>query len=411
MIVFRLLVIIGVGYPLYQDEQAKFTCDTMQPGCSNVCYDAFFPISHCRFGFVQAIVLCLPLAMFIIYVAHRVPMQDAKESSVQCPRNPAETPSSRKLPVGRASLTGKSFGTNLHLEDSNGETMAINEELRIKQRTLNFCEAYLLQLLLRTLLEVGFGVGQYYLFGFFVPNRFVCSSYPCANRVTCYPSRPTEKMLLVNFMFGVTVFSVLLNVVDLIYVIKLAVKQSRKNRLQMQTFYQEESYHDIPSDTHELPEHKVVQEYETRVRERRESVASAGSEATSCKAGQGEGTFARSEVQPGDVALSNTNSNNTHLTVIPSSSASVAGSPDRIGSKLALGVGEQGAAGHPFSGYTARLPDQQGSRLRQHTLQKPTESPSNNNQLLEEYRLVHMRVTDNQSNCSNGSRRKKSEWV
>ncbi|XP_041039866.1 gap junction delta-4 protein [Carcharodon carcharias] len=407
MVVFRLLVIIGVGYPLYQDEQTKFTCDTMQPGCSNVCYDAFFPISHCRFWFVQATALCLPLAMFIMYVAHRVPTQNAKESSLQCPQSLAETSSIRKVPVGRASLTRKSSETNFHLEGSHGETKAVNEEVRIRQRILNFCEAYVLQLLLRTLLEVGFGVGQYYLFGFFVPNKFVCSSYPCANRVTCYPSRPTEKTLLVNFMFGVTAFSLLLNFVDLIYVIKQAVKQSKKNKLKMKSFYHEESYHDIPSDTRELPEHKLVQEYEMRARERRESVASSCSEAKSCKSGQEEGTFTRSEVQSEDVALSNTNSNNTHLTTITSSSAFMGGSPDRSGSKLVLCDGEQETPARSFS----RCTDQQGSRLRQHALpNRPAESPSSNNQLLE-YRLVHMRVTDCQSNCSKDSRRKKSEWV
>ncbi|XP_067907964.1 gap junction delta-2 protein [Heterodontus francisci] len=394
MVLFRLFVIIGVGYPLYQDEQTKFTCDTMQPGCSNVCYDAFFPISHCRFWFVQAMALCLPLAIFIMYVAHRVPMQNAKESSLQCPQNLAET--------------RKSCETNLHLEDSHGETKAVNEDLRI--RILNFCEAYVLQLLLRTLLEAGFGVGQYYLFGFFVPNKFVCSSSPCANRVTCYPSRPTEKTLLVNFMFGITAFSFLLNFVDLIYVIKHAVKQSKKNKLLMKNFYQEESYHDIPSDTRELPEPKVVQEYEMRVRERRESGTSAGSEA-SCKSRQEEGTFTRTEVLTGDVALSNTNSNNTRLTMITSSPASMEGSANKDGSKLALCESEQGPTAHSFNRYTAPLPDQQGSRLRPHTLQKPAESPSSNSQLIEEYRLVHMRVTAGQSNCSKGSKKKKSEWV
>ncbi|XP_043546982.1 gap junction delta-2 protein [Chiloscyllium plagiosum] len=408
MIVFRLLVVIGVGYPLYQDEQTKFTCDTMQPGCSNVCYDAFFPVSHCRFWFVQAIVLCLPVAFFILHVAHRMPMQNAKASSLQCLQNPAETSSIRKEPVRSASTTRKSQELNLHLMDIPDEAKAVNEDLRIRQRTLNFCEAYVLQLLLRTLLEAGFGVGQYYLFGFLVPNRFVCSSYPCANRVTCYPSRPTEKTLLVNFMFGATALSFLLNFVDLIYVIKQAVKQNKKNKLQMKHFYQAESYHDIPSEPRELPEHSVVQEHEMHVTERRESGASAGSEAKSCKSGQEEGTCVHSGVLSEDVALSNTNSNNTHLTVLMSSPASMREPPDR---KLALFEKVQGTSSPAFSSCAARLPGQQGSRLRQHTLLKPTQAPPSNSQLIDEYRLVHMRVTDSQSNCSTGSRRKKSEWV
>ncbi|XP_059498023.1 gap junction gamma-1 protein [Stegostoma tigrinum] len=408
MVVFRLLVIIGVGYPLYQDEQMKFTCDTMQPGCSNVCYDAFFPVSHCRFWFVQAIALCLPLAFYTLYVIHRMPMQNAKASSILCLQNPAEASSTGKEPLGSASLTRKSQETNLHLTDSHEEAKVATEDLRVDQRILNFCEAYVLQLLLRTLLEAGFGVGQYYLFGFFVPNRFVCSSYPCANRVTCYPSRPTEKTLLVNFMFGVTAFSFLLNFVDLIYVIKQTVKQNKKNKLQMKHFYQAESYHDIPSDTHRLPEFKVAQEHEMHVRERRESGASVDSGGKTCKVGQEEGTNVHSEVLSQDVALSNTNSNNTHLTVHASSPASTGGSPD---SKLVVFEKGQRTCPHAFSSYAAHVPGQQGSRLQQHMPPKPAQTPLSNSQLIEEYRLVHMRVTDSQSNCSKGSRKKKSEWV
>uniref|UniRef100_UPI00398EF4BE gap junction delta-2 protein n=1 Tax=Pristiophorus japonicus TaxID=55135 RepID=UPI00398EF4BE len=410
MVLFRLLVIIGVGYPLYQDEQTKFTCDTMQPGCANVCYDTFSPISHCRFWFVQAIALCLPLAMFIMYVAHRVPMQNVKDNSRRCLQNLIETSSIRKVAAGRTSLTRKSCETNLHWEDGYGESKAVNEDLRMRQRILNFCEAYVLQLLLRTLLEAGFGIGQYYLFGLYVPNMFVCSSYPCANRVTCYPSRPSEKTLLLNFMFGVTAFSFLMNIVDLIYVIKQAVKQSKKKKLLMENFYQEEPFHDMPSDTLVLPEHKVAQEYEAHVQQGQESGTSAGSEASS-KQGHEEGTFRHSEVLSENVAFSNTNSNNTHLTMVTSSPASTEGSADNDGSKVALCETEQGTAAHSLSWHTAASPGQQGSRLRQHTLQKPAESPSSSSQLIAEYRLVHMRVTDGQSNCGKGGRRKKSEWV
>ncbi|XP_051872130.1 gap junction delta-4 protein [Pristis pectinata] len=404
IVLLRLLVIIGIGYPLYQDEQTKFTCDSMQPGCSNVCYDTFSPISHCRFWFVQAIVLCLPLVIFITYVTHRLPLQNAN-NPCQHPQNPVETSSIRKVPVGRASLIHRSCETNLGLEDGCGEPQAVNDDLRTGQRIHNFCEAYVLQLLLRALLEAGFGVSQYYLFGFFVPNKFVCSSYPCANIVTCYPSRPTEKTLLANFMFGVTGLSFLLNLVDLIYVTKQGVKQSKRRKLLMRNFYQEEPYHDIPTDTHVLPEQKAVQEYGLHVRERHESDASAASEASS-KLGQEKGAFKEPEVLLENVALSNTNSNNTHLTTIAPSPGSTGRTADKDAGKSALCVSEQGIAAHSFKGCAGELLDQQGSRLRQHALQKSAASPVSNSQLIEEYRLVHMRITDNKD-----GRRKKSEWV
>ncbi|GLD55007.1 gap junction delta-4 protein, partial [Lates japonicus] len=72
MIFLRILILLFAGYPLYQDEQERFVCNTIQPGCANVCYDLFSPISLFRFWLVQLITLCLPYIIFIIYVVHKV---------------------------------------------------------------------------------------------------------------------------------------------------------------------------------------------------------------------------------------------------------------------------------------------------------------------------------------------------
>ncbi|XP_032898040.1 gap junction delta-4 protein [Amblyraja radiata] len=407
VIVFlRLLVVLGIGYPLYQDEQTKFTCDSMQPGCSNVCYDAFSPISHCRFWFVQAVVLCLPLVIFITYVTHRLPPQNVG-CPCQHPQNPAEPPPFRKVPSARAPSMLKVGETNPDLEEFCGEILVINEDLGTGRRVHNFCEAYVLQLLLRALLEAGFGAGQYYLFGFMVPKKFVCSRYPCANIVTCYPSRPTEKTLLANFMFGVTALSFLLNFADLIHVIKQAVKQGKRRKMLMRNFYQEEPYPDMPSDPHVLPEHKALQDYGLQARQRRESGGSAGGGSVS-KPGQERAALK----QPGEgvldhMALSNTNSNNAHLNVLASNQALAGRMAGECGGKCA---GDQGLAARSSAERCGEeVPDQQGSRLRQHALQsKSSGSPasSDSRQMIEEYRLVHMRITDNVE-----SRKKKSEWV
>ncbi|XP_078279857.1 gap junction delta-4 protein [Rhinoraja longicauda] len=402
VIVFlRLLVILGIGYPLYQDEQAKFTCDSMQPGCSNVCYDAFSPISHCRFWFAQAVVLCLPLVIFITYVTHKLPLQDVG-CPCQHPQNPAEPSPFRKVPVGRASSVLKGGETNLDLEEVCGEILAVNEDLRPGRRTHNFCEAYMLQLILRALLEAGFGASQYYLFGFMVPKKFVCSRYPCANVVTCYPSRPTEKTLLANFMFGVTALSFLLNFADLIHVIKQAVRRGKRRRMLMRNFYQEEPYHDMPSGTQVLPEHKVPQAHGSQARQRRESGGSAGG-GPAPKPGQERAAFKQPvEGVSDNVALSNTNSNNVHLRVLAPRPAFAGG---MAGGKCA---GDQGLAARSSAERRGEeTPDQQGSRLRQHALQHASGSPaSSDSQMVEEYRLVHMRIAGDTE-----SGRKKSEWV
>lgn len=56
-----------------------------------------------------------------------------------------------------------------------------------------FC--YIVHLLVKILLELGFFVGQYHLHGFTLQARFVCSRFPCPHQVDCFLSRPTEKRL------------------------------------------------------------------------------------------------------------------------------------------------------------------------------------------------------------------------
>ncbi|XP_010140021.1 PREDICTED: gap junction gamma-1 protein-like, partial [Buceros rhinoceros silvestris] len=46
LIVFRIVLTAVGGESIYYDEQSKFVCNTQQPGCENVCYDAFAPLSH-----------------------------------------------------------------------------------------------------------------------------------------------------------------------------------------------------------------------------------------------------------------------------------------------------------------------------------------------------------------------------
>jgi len=44
----RLIIVISIGDSIYGDEQSNFICNTLQPGCSNVCYNQFAPISQIR---------------------------------------------------------------------------------------------------------------------------------------------------------------------------------------------------------------------------------------------------------------------------------------------------------------------------------------------------------------------------
>lgn len=42
-------MVASVGDTVYSDEQSAFACNTLQPGCPNVCFNQFSPISQIRY--------------------------------------------------------------------------------------------------------------------------------------------------------------------------------------------------------------------------------------------------------------------------------------------------------------------------------------------------------------------------
>ncbi|XP_005885032.1 PREDICTED: gap junction alpha-8 protein [Myotis brandtii] len=60
LFIFRILILGTAAELVWGDEQADFVCNTQQPGCENVCYDAAFPISHIRLWVLQIIFVSAP---------------------------------------------------------------------------------------------------------------------------------------------------------------------------------------------------------------------------------------------------------------------------------------------------------------------------------------------------------------
>ncbi|NXD06948.1 CXD4 protein, partial [Nothocercus nigrocapillus] len=214
-ILLRLAVVVLAGYPLYQDEQERFICNTLQPGCSNVCYDLFSPVSHFRFWLFQTVSILLPYAAFNIYVLHKVAMHVVRmhglaqgHKGIKC------LPSPKDHKKHSASLVANRL-------DYDADSLSV----------LNFSEAYTVQLSVRTLIEAAFGAGQYYLFGFFVPERFSCYHSPCTSMVDCYISRPTEKSVMMIFMWAVSSLSFLLSLADLVCALRRMTVRKRQKKL------------------------------------------------------------------------------------------------------------------------------------------------------------------------------------
>ncbi|NWQ98847.1 CXD2 protein, partial [Burhinus bistriatus] len=157
VVIFRILIVAIVGETVYEDEQTMFMCNTLQPGCNQACYDKAFPISHIRYWVFQIILVCTPSLCFITYSVHQSAKQRERRYSFLYP------------------------------------LLESRETKKTKPRQEGISRFYVIQVVFRNALEIGFLAGQYFLYGFNVPAIFECDRYPCVKEVECYVSRPTEK--------------------------------------------------------------------------------------------------------------------------------------------------------------------------------------------------------------------------
>ncbi|XP_044232377.1 gap junction Cx32.2 protein-like [Thunnus albacares] len=187
LFIFRITILITGAEKVWDDEQSKMICNTIQPGCENVCYDHAFPISHIRFWVLQIIFVSTPTLIYLGHVAHVI----HKENKL---REYKQTHSSEVVKVPKYS-------------DEKGH-------VKIKGRLLG---NYMTSIFFSIVLEVAFIVGQYYLYGFIMDPKIVCSQAPCPFTVECYMSRPTEKTIFIIFMLVVSCVSLLLNIMEIFY--------------------------------------------------------------------------------------------------------------------------------------------------------------------------------------------------
>ncbi|KAI7800128.1 gap junction protein, alpha 11 [Triplophysa rosa] len=192
LFVFRILVLCAGAERVWGDEQSDFTCNTLQPGCENVCYDKAFPISHIRFWVLQIISVSTPTLAYLGHVVH----------VIHAEKKVREMMNNEQL-----SLIPKK-GYKLYKYISGNGKVNIRGSLLI---------SYILSLLCKIMLELGFIFGQYYLYGFTLQFQYVCNNFPCPHKVDCFLSRPTEKTIFIWFMLVVACVSLLLNVIEILY--------------------------------------------------------------------------------------------------------------------------------------------------------------------------------------------------
>lgn len=174
MLVFRILILGTVASDLFEDEQAEFACNTLQPGCKQVCYDLAFPISQYRFWVFHIVLISTPSLLFLMYAMHH---------------------HNKKKAASRWSRTGDAHS---------------KEELHLRR-------LYIVNVAFRLVAEAGVLVGQWWLYGFKVEARYPCSRFPCPYTVDCFTSRPAEKTVFLCFYFIVGVVSACSSLLELLY--------------------------------------------------------------------------------------------------------------------------------------------------------------------------------------------------
>uniref|UniRef100_A0A3P9AUF6 Gap junction protein n=1 Tax=Maylandia zebra TaxID=106582 RepID=A0A3P9AUF6_9CICH len=195
LFIFRILVLGAAAEEVWGDEQSDFTCNTQQPGCENVCYDEAFPISHIRFWVLQIIFVSTPTLIYLGHVLHIVRMEEK--------RREREEELRKKPPI----------------RDEHGK-------IRIRGALLR---TYIFNIIFKTLFEVGFILGQYFLYGFQLRPLYKCGRWPCPNTVDCFISRPTEKTIFIIFMLVVACVSLVLNLLEIYHLGWKKVKRGVTN--------------------------------------------------------------------------------------------------------------------------------------------------------------------------------------
>ncbi|KAM8837887.1 gap junction gamma-1 protein-like isoform 1-T3 [Spinachia spinachia] len=236
LIVFRIVLTAVGGESIYYDEQSKFVCNSGQPGCENVCYDAFAPLSHVRFWVFQIILLATPSLMYLGYAVNKIARAEERTDcaggiafSHRRPRKPYLAGRKQHQGIEEAEddqeedpmiyemAEGESNGGGPVKVRSGLTTVKVRHDGRQRIQEDGLMRIYILQLLTRTFLEVAFLCGQYALYGFAVPHTYVCSDQPCPHSVDCFVSRPTEKTIFLLIMYTVSLLCLALNIWEMLH--------------------------------------------------------------------------------------------------------------------------------------------------------------------------------------------------
>ncbi|CDQ65409.1 unnamed protein product [Oncorhynchus mykiss] len=179
----------------------------------NVCYDDAFPISLIRYWVLQIIFVSSPS---LVYMGHALYRLRALEKERH-----------KKKAFLKAELEGAE-PVHEDRQRIERELRKLEEQKRVRKAPLrgSLLRTYVFHILTRSVVEVGFIVGQYVLYGVGLDPLYKCERLPCPNSVDCFVSRPTEKNIFMIFMLVIAGVSLFLNLLEIFHLGVKKVKQS-----------------------------------------------------------------------------------------------------------------------------------------------------------------------------------------
>lgn len=213
LFIFRMLVLGVAAEDVWDDEQSEFVCNTEQPGCKNVCYDQAFPVSLIRYWVLQIIFVSSPSLVYMGHALYRLRTLEKERHR------------------RKACLKAELEGTDPIQDDYKRierELRKLDEQKRVRKAPLrgSLLRTYVLHILTRSVVEVGFIIGQCALYGLGLSPLYKCTRQPCPNSVDCFVSRPTEKNIFMVFMLVIAGVSLFLNILEIFHLGVKKIKQS-----------------------------------------------------------------------------------------------------------------------------------------------------------------------------------------
>ncbi|XP_063786008.1 gap junction alpha-1 protein-like [Pseudophryne corroboree] len=211
LFIFRILLLGTAVESAWRDEQSAFSCNTVQTGCKNVCYDRTFPISHVRLWVLQIIFVSMPTILYLAHVFYLMRKEEKlnRKEELKIIQNDQGDEDMQLKPI---QLKKFKYG--------------FEEDEKVKMHGGLF-RIYVTSILFKCLFEVGFLVIQWYMYGFSLNAIYTCARNPCPHRVDCFLSRPTEKTIFIWFMLVASLVSLALNIIELFYVSFKSIKERR----------------------------------------------------------------------------------------------------------------------------------------------------------------------------------------